>query len=279
LQQNRSGKGNFAVNASVIENYPSALFRKKFTLADTSGLSDMELELQMDDGAIVYLNGKEIFRSNMPEGTVSFTTNSTEVNDQVTVYTKVAKESFLIGENVIACEVHQYSGTSSDLGFDISLSYTVVEESTGCIYSEQALIQSDTSFTIALEPVFEPIDAIPGVYLNEIAPVTEYFRDEYEEKLGFIELYNSTGADIALFNFFISDDAGNLYVSIHSMNPYALNYSIDVIDISGKMRFPKVWLNSSKNYINLSHLNRGLYFVRVFIYNRMILTSKMIIIK
>jgi hypothetical protein len=379
---------------------PAALFRKKFTLADTSGMSDMDLELQMDDGAIVYLNGKEIFRSNMPTGTVSFTTNSTEANDQVTVYTKVAKESFLVGENIIACEVHQYNGTSSDLGFDLSLGYTEVEESDGGVYSQQALIQSDTSFTIALEPVFEPIDAIPGVYLNEIAPVTEYFRDEYDEESGFVELYNYTGADIALFSFFLSDDAdnlmryaipdstiipaqgflvfyldgeakqgvlhtpfkadtdgesiylsqkvgetinildsaafsmlvtnysygkyadgtgnwqhmvkmtpgqpndpgrleyindfneyaldvqvypnpsdGNLFVSINSMNPYAQNYSIDVIDISGKAVFPKVWLNSNKNCINLSYLRCGFYFVRTFMDDRMIGTSKLIIMK
>jgi hypothetical protein len=168
---------------------PTALFRKKFTLTDTSGMSDMEVELQMDDGAIVYLNGKEIFRSNMPMGTVGFTTNSTEANDQVTVYTEVDRELFRTGENILACEVHQYNGTSSDLGFDISLRYTVVEESTGGVYSQKFLIQSDTSFTIALEPVFQSIDAIPGVFLNEIAPVTEYFRDEYDEKSGFIELF------------------------------------------------------------------------------------------
>jgi len=376
------------------------LFRKKFTLADTSGISDIELELQMDDGAIVYLNGTEIFRSNMPAETVSFTTTSIEANDQVTVYAEVAKESLLIGENVIACEVHQYNGTSSDLGFDISLSYTVIDEPESGVYSQQALLQSDTSFNIALEPVFEPIHAIPGVYLNEIAPVTEYFRDENDEQSGFIELYNSTGSDIALFSFFLSDDAGylmryaipdstiipaqgflvfyldgeakqgvlhtpfkadtdgesmylsqkvgetihlldsasfsllvtnysfgkytdgtgdwqhmvkmtpgqpndagkleylnelnestpdvqiypnpsdgNLFVSVTSMNPNAQNFSIDVIDISGKVMLPKVWLNSSKNYINLSHLNSGLYFVRTFMDSRMMQTSKLIIMK
>jgi hypothetical protein len=379
---------------------PTALFRKKFTLADTTGMSEIELELQMDDGAIVYLNGKEIFRSNMPEGTVSFTTNSVEANDQVVVYTEIARDSLVLGENVIACEVHQYNGTSSDLGFDISISYTTVEESSGGVYSQQALIQSDTSFTISLEPVFEPIDAIQGVYLNEIAPVTEYFRDEYDEESGFLELYNNTGEDIALFSFFLSDDAGNLmryaipdstiltshgflvfyldgeakqgplhtsfkadtdgesiylsqkvgenitildsasfsllvanysfgkyadgtgdwqhmvkmtpgqpndpgrleylhessrfasdirvypnpsdgnlFVSVNENNPYAQNYSIDVIDISGKVLHPKVWLNSSKNYINLTHLNSGLYFIRVFIDNRLINTGKVIIMK
>jgi hypothetical protein len=95
-------------------------------------------------------------------------------------------------------------------------------------------------------------------------------------RLEYMHEYNEFALDVQVYP---NPSDGNLFVSIQTMNPHAQNYSIDVIDISGKVLLPKVWLNSSQNYINLSKLDRGLYFVRIFIDNRMIHTSKLIILK
>ncbi len=70
--------------------------------------------------------------------------------------------------------------------------------------------RSDTSFTVTAEPVFEPVDATDGIYLNEIASTTSLFRDEYNEKSGFVELCNNTGEDKVLYSFFISDKYDHL---------------------------------------------------------------------
>ena len=42
-------------------------FRKTFNVADPAGFSFLKLRLMRDDGAVVYLNGTEIRRGNLPQ--------------------------------------------------------------------------------------------------------------------------------------------------------------------------------------------------------------------
>lgn len=189
---------------------PTALFRKKFTMPDTSGILGIELGLNVDDGVIVYLNGTEIHRDNMPEGNITFNTYAPSAIESSFAYYPLDKNLLSPGENYIACEVHQAGGTSSDLGFDLSLSYTYKEGKEGGIFSDNPNIISDSSFTISVEPVFESIDSTDEIYLNEIACVTSQFRDELDEKSGFVELHNKNDEDKYLCSFFLSDDKTNL---------------------------------------------------------------------
>src|SRR4051794_17512669 len=43
-------------------------FRRSFDLADPTGVTNLTVRLLRDDGGVVYLNGIEVFRSNMPTG-------------------------------------------------------------------------------------------------------------------------------------------------------------------------------------------------------------------
>ena len=80
-----------------------------------------------DDGAVVYLNGTEVFRSNMPtNGAITFTTlASTNVGggDETTnSYSTLLSPGLLLnGTNLLAVEIHQSSGGSSDISFDLEL--------------------------------------------------------------------------------------------------------------------------------------------------------------
>lgn len=109
-------------------NRYTAYFRKTFNIADKSAFSSLTIELCRDDGAIVYLNGTELKRDNMPAGAVTFTTPaSTNVagDDEAAYFTYTGLANLLVdGANVLAVEVHQSSPTSSDLSFDMSLSGT-----------------------------------------------------------------------------------------------------------------------------------------------------------
>src|SRR5881394_2646437 len=49
-------------------------FRHSFALTNTAGISNLTVRLLRDDGGVVYLNGVEVFRSNMPNGPITFTT-------------------------------------------------------------------------------------------------------------------------------------------------------------------------------------------------------------
>ena len=100
-------------------------FRHTFSVADPSLYLALELGVIRDDGAVVYLNGTEVYRSNMPEGLIGFdTTTSSSVSgsSEDAIFTKLVDAANLqAGNNVLAVEVHQRSGTSSDIGLDVQL--------------------------------------------------------------------------------------------------------------------------------------------------------------
>ncbi|MDQ3063515.1 MAG: hypothetical protein M3R14_11755, partial [Acidobacteriota bacterium] len=57
-------------NAKFITTY----FRKAFTIANPADFASLNLGILRDDGAVVYLNGTEVYRTNMPTGAVGFQT-------------------------------------------------------------------------------------------------------------------------------------------------------------------------------------------------------------
>jgi len=101
--------------------------------------------------------------------------------------------------------------TSSDLSFNLSMYYTFeVVVSGERIYGTNPVITSDNTFAISLEPVFEPVEKIYDIFLNEIAPVSSNYVDDYSEKSGFIELFNNNTEPVALYGYYLSDDKNNL---------------------------------------------------------------------
>ncbi len=103
-------------------------FRRTFSVTNAASISALKVGLARDDGAIVYLNGVEVFRSNMPEGPITSTTLASSVvggADEQTFYERDVDASLLVeGNNVLAVRVHQVNVTSSDLGFNLYLTGT-----------------------------------------------------------------------------------------------------------------------------------------------------------
>jgi hypothetical protein len=112
---------------SGTNKYPTAYFRHEFTVADASLYSELRLDLTRDDGAVVYLNGQEVVRSNMPAAPAVITYStwaSTTVSapNETLFFNYTVPASHLVnGVNVLAVEVHQINATSSDLGMDLEL--------------------------------------------------------------------------------------------------------------------------------------------------------------
>ncbi|MDQ3685769.1 MAG: fibronectin type III domain-containing protein [Acidobacteriota bacterium] len=105
--------------------YITTYFRRSFNIADAAAFSSVTLRLLRDDGAVVYLNGAEVWRSNMPAGAVGYqTVASTAVGgaDESTFFqTSISPGLLVNGTNVLAVELHQSGGTSSDISFDLQL--------------------------------------------------------------------------------------------------------------------------------------------------------------
>lgn len=106
------------------DKYVTTYFRKTIFISDPSDFASYHLSLYRDDGAIVYLNGNEVLRSNMTASSVSYSTPaySDAVDDGAVPQTIVLlPTAFQSGINIIAVEVHQFDQASSDLSFDMEL--------------------------------------------------------------------------------------------------------------------------------------------------------------
>lgn len=111
----------------------TAYFAKDFTVNLNDLSATMELGVMRDDGIVVYLNGEEIVRDNMPTGTITFNMFSSTIIDGAaeSVYNvfSIPKSKFVNGNNRISIELHNRSATSSDLRMDAYLK-TVVTTTT-----------------------------------------------------------------------------------------------------------------------------------------------------
>ena len=101
-------------------------FRKQFVLSNSAPFSNYVVSLVRDDGGIVYLNGTEVFRSNMSTGLVTSTTLAPLTVgglDERIPYSGLVNPSLLInGTNVLAVEIHQNAtNAATDMSFDAAL--------------------------------------------------------------------------------------------------------------------------------------------------------------
>ncbi|MBN1951005.1 MAG: CotH kinase family protein [Bacteroidales bacterium] len=106
--------------------YITSYFRKHFQLSAYQLDADLcLLGLLRDDGAIVYINGQEVVRSNMPDGAISYQTlssvSSSGLDESSYHIVEIDPAVFREGENIIAAEVHQTSASSTDMSFDLEL--------------------------------------------------------------------------------------------------------------------------------------------------------------
>ncbi|HKQ38025.1 MAG TPA: immunoglobulin domain-containing protein [Verrucomicrobiae bacterium] len=104
--------------ARVITYY----FRTRFPYSGSSDPVWLGLSTLVDDGAIVYLNGVEVYRLNMPPGPAAYgTLASNALNDAEFKGSDFLATNLINGENFLAVEVHQVSTTSSDVVFGLQL--------------------------------------------------------------------------------------------------------------------------------------------------------------
>lgn len=106
-------------------------FRTRFHLPEVRLGHFLRALVLVDDGAVVYLNGAELFRVRMPAGPVNASTLASETIDVgregIFVNTNIVPANLLAGDNVLAVEVHQPYITSSDVTWGMILTYAPME--------------------------------------------------------------------------------------------------------------------------------------------------------
>jgi hypothetical protein len=209
---------SFGPNSS--SKYPTTYFRTSVEMPDPSLFFNFLLRVKYDDGIAVYINGKEAIRQNLASG-ASFTTfaSSTVSDESGWKEVTLPSASFSAGTNVIAAEIHQGSGTSSDIRFDMFLRGETTQGGgnnvsdplflTSPLLLRARSYDSGSKEWSALNEAFFSIDSVPAGSDNLLISEINYHpfnptrpeeievsadRDDFE----FIELFNTGTSAIDL---------------------------------------------------------------------------------
>lgn len=192
---------------------PTYYFRNSFRLSNTPAADDrFTLNYTVDDGMIIYINGAEVARHLMPQGTVTYSTyassyaNNNPDNGSIILDPSLFKR----GTNTIAIEVHNCDNKSSDIYLDAELIQTNAQEIIVCEEAEYTLPSSDNfTLTAMYEPLtnaeLEGQQSYP-IRINEISADNSIYVNEYYKKNDWIELFNTTSQPIDVEGMYLSDD-------------------------------------------------------------------------
>lgn len=117
--------GSFGYASGETQTIPSGFttnyFLKTVNITNPASYSAFNFTYSYNDGAVVYVNGVEVKRSNMPTGTISYNTNASISNLTTNETFSVSPSLFVSGNNVIAVEIHQNIPSSIDCFFDMDV--------------------------------------------------------------------------------------------------------------------------------------------------------------
>ena len=194
---------------------PTTYFRKSITLNGSPTSNDtFTLNYQVDDGFIIWVNGQDAGRVNLPNGNVEYNTFTTSyAGDQpLTGTIELSPLLFKKGENTIAVEVHNNNATSSDLFWSCEL-VTTVGATTGETILTDRIISLPEGSRISLVACFTPMtdgermeQGLTPVCINEVSSSNSIYVNEYYKRNDWIELYNTTDAGINVEGMYLTDN-------------------------------------------------------------------------
>jgi DNA-binding CsgD family transcriptional regulator len=166
--------GNDPENKEIIK-----YFTKKIILKNVSKFKGFEFKLRRDDGAIIYINGKELYRDNIPSGHVTKHTKPIQVinsKEEKIFYVKIFDATiFKNGINTINVQVHQYNASSSDCIFSLE----VIGHTDANILTEVIKEQIETKTSLETK-----IDALNyNFILKNTSTQLEIYKNSYKNIL------------------------------------------------------------------------------------------------
>jgi hypothetical protein len=111
--------GTQATNKNV-----TTYFRRAFVVPPNTVITNLNLRIAQADAAVVYLNGQEIYRTNLPAGPIQYTNLALAAAayfPSYIFYPTNVPVNLPAGTNWIAAEVHLSSVTEAAMGFDMEL--------------------------------------------------------------------------------------------------------------------------------------------------------------
>jgi secreted PhoX family phosphatase len=227
--------------ADASNKYVTTYFRQQFQVTSLVGYAQLKLRLIRDDGAVVYLNGVEIFRDNLPTGAIAYNTyaSSTVSGADESTYVEaiVPKSALVAGTNIIAVEVHQDRGNSSDVSFKLELLKDQATNVTTCATPATAL----SSFVSVQPSAQTQTLVIPSTHVYQVLTQT---GDAYTTGSGTVKAANDFTGYVP-----ISGSSTNGYLSINHEGSSTASSGVSILDMQYNST-AKLWNVSAKNAVD-----------------------------
>ena len=201
--------------SSTNEKRPTYYLRHQLALDQTPSADDIfTLNYSIDDGFVIYVNGTEAGRYNMPDGTISYSTFATTYaqNNPDTGSMSLSANLFKKGTNTIAVEIHNNAANSTDIYWEASISRSATSATGEYVSTEETMELPTGNMTLLAcygemtekEKRDAGITTSP-VVVNEVSAGNSIYVNEYGKKDDWVELYNTTDEDIDLEGMYLTD--------------------------------------------------------------------------
>ena len=212
-------KTKVSYGSDAENKYPTTYFRKNIKLSSTPTRSDVFLlNYQVDDGFVVYVNGQEAGRYNMPSGNITFNSYSSSYAEStpLTGTLNISSSLFKSGDNVIAVEIHNNKASSSDQ-FWAGEIYTTMGSTSGEFFSTEPVINlSSSDNTVSLIASFTPLSdeeraaqGMTPVRINEVSAQNSIYVNDLFKRNDWLELYNTTASPIDVEGMYLTNSPKN----------------------------------------------------------------------
>ena len=212
-------KTTVSYGPNVSSKYPTTYFRKTIKLESTPTRSDIFLlNYQIDDGFVVYVNGREAGRFQMPSGNITFNSfaSSYAGDAPLTGTIEISSSLFKSGDNVIAVEIHNNKADSRDIFWAAEVFTTMGSTSGDFVSTDPVINLSSSDNTVSFIACFAPISdaekaaqGLTPVRINEVSAQNGIYVNEQFKRNDWLELYNTTGNPIDVEGMYLTNSPKN----------------------------------------------------------------------
>ena len=160
-------------------------FRRDFEVNNPQQFTAFLVRMICDDGAVIYLNGVELLRPNMPEGAIAFDTPASASVEYPFegryLLVRLPAVALVAGRNTVAIEIHQASGFA-DMSFDFELVGTSLERPAFVVRgpylqrgtSSEVTVRWRTDVPTATHVRFGPVPELQNDIRSSLEETTEH---------------------------------------------------------------------------------------------------------
>ncbi len=169
--------------------YNTVYFRTHFNYSGALAGVTLTAKIMCDDGALIYLNGVEATRVRLPVGTIDYTSIATaNVSDALVETISIPAASLVVGDNVLAVEVHQ-------------------QHAAGALPAAQS--STDVVWGMKLDANVPVPGGTTAVVLNEVLANNATLTDPDGSLSGWVELYNTSASPVSLADMSLTNDTSD----------------------------------------------------------------------